>query len=171
MSKPPKFPEGTIKIMEGLLATSLTGPELRRVQSVLLGAQGMSSLIIKTIVGYSPEHIRLIWGNYRNKGEEALLGETRGSGRGKAHMTADEEKKFLAPFIGKAKKSGILIVSEVHEAHKEKLGKETMHHSITYNLLHRHNWRKIVPRPAHPKGDKEAQEEFRASFPPESTKG
>jgi len=166
MAKVSQFPKGTAEQMEVLLYQSLSGSELRRVQSVLLGAQGMSSLVIKGIVGYTPEHIRLVWKKYRAQGESFLLGEKRGGGRGNAHLTLKEEKRFLAPFIGKAKKSGILIVSDVHEAHKKLLGKEKMHHSITYNLLHRHDWRKIVPRPSHPKSDTEAQLEFRASFPP-----
>lgn len=171
MSKPARFPEGAATRMQELLKQSLTGSELRRVQSVLLGAQGINSLAIANIVGYAPEHIRLLWKRYREEGESILLGEMRGKGRGKAHLTLKEEEDFLAPFIGKAKRSGMLIVSEVHNAHKARLGKEKMHHSVTYNLLHRHNWRKIVPRPSHPKTNAEAQEEFRASFPPAGKKG
>ncbi|MCK5555611.1 MAG: winged helix-turn-helix domain-containing protein, partial [Alphaproteobacteria bacterium] len=29
--------------------------------------------------------------------------------------------------------------------------------STTYDLLHRHCWRKIMPRPRYPKADKDAQ--------------
>jgi transposase len=167
MAKATKFPDGTQEKMEKLLRTSLTGAELRRVQSVLLGTQKISSLQIHKIVGYSPEYIRVIWREYRKKGDEYLLGERRGNGRGKANLSTEEEKKFLEPFIETAKSSGMLIVSDVHKALVTKLGREKLHHSVTYNLLHRHDWRKIVPRPQHPKTKIEAQEAFKASFSPE----
>ena len=33
-----------------------------------------------------------------------------------------------------------------------------------YDLLHRHGWRKVSPRPQHPKSNIEAQEEFKKKF-------
>jgi hypothetical protein len=81
------------------------------------------------------------------------------------------EEEFLAPFFEKAKTGGILIVSEIHRAHKKRIGKD-IPLSSTYNLLHRHNWRKIAPRPSHPKGDEEKREEYKALvFPPTGDKG
>jgi transposase len=170
MAKVPMFEEGTKEKMGILMKERLSGGELRRVQSILLGACGTSSLVISEIVGYSPEYVRSLWQKYRREGEKSLLGERRGQGRGRAHLTMEEEEKFLAPFIEKAKGSGVLIVSEIHEALKRRLGKEKMQNSITYRLLHRHGWRKIVPRPFHPKANKESQEAFRDSFPPNGTK-
>jgi A/G-specific adenine glycosylase len=65
----------------------------------------------------------------------------------------------------------ILIVSEIHRAHKKRIRKD-IPLSSTYNLLHRHNWRKIAPRPSHPKGDEEKREEYKALvFPPTGDKG
>jgi hypothetical protein len=37
--------------------------------------------------------------------------------------------------------------------------------TVTYRLLERHGWRKIVPRPQHPKTDKASQETFKVFFP------
>jgi hypothetical protein len=37
-------------------------------------------------------------------------------------------------------------------------------------LLNRHRWRKIVPRPAHPKADKEKREEFKKTSDPKLKK-
>lgn len=45
-----------------------------------------------------------------------------------------------------------------------------VHHSVVYRALHRHGWRKIQPRPQHPKADAAAQEEFKKSFRPWSKK-
>jgi len=114
MSKRTIFPKETVERMQWLLREAKTVPELRRIQSVLLGAQGVSSLVVCSIVGLTTEHIRYIWQRYRSKGEEFLLGEKRGQSRGHAHLSLAEEKQFLSPFIAKANEAGILIVSEVH---------------------------------------------------------
>jgi transposase len=112
----------------------------------------------------------VIWSEYRKKGEDFLLGERRG-GRRNILLEQKEEEEFLAPFFEKAKTGGILIVSEIHRAHKKRIGKD-IPLSSTYNLLHRHNWRKIAPRPSHPKGDEEKREEYKALvFPPTGDKG
>lgn len=169
MSRPPAFPEGTTEKMQILLKEAVTASELRRIQSVLLGSQGISSLSIETIVGLSSQYIRIIWRNYRQKGEVALLGEKRGQARGHANLTLKKEEKFLAPFFSEAKKAGILIVSDIHKAYEESHKK--INRSAIYKLLHRHGWRKIVPRHSHPKEDKEAQEKFLSTFSPECTTG
>lgn len=171
MTQSVSFPDGTKDQMEILLKTALSGPELRRVQSILLGAQGINSSIIASIVGYSSVYVRKLWKKYRLEGKDGLLGEKRGAVRGKARLSLQEEENFLSPFFEKAKNSGILIVSEVHQAHKELLQKVNLHRSVTYNLLHRHGWRKIVPRPFHPKADFEKQREWKSAFPPGSQKG
>lgn len=75
-------------------------------------------------------------------------------------MTPEEEAAFLQTVIERGDAGGILEVGPVHEAHCTALGK-AIPLSTTYRLLHRHGWRKIIPRPRHPKADKEAQEAFK----------
>ena len=75
-------------------------------------------------------------------------------------MSKEEETAFLAPFFDKAARGGILIVSEIKRALDEQMGRKTALAS-TYNLLHRHNWRKLAPDKRHPKTDVEAQLEWK----------
>jgi len=75
-------------------------------------------------------------------------------------MSVEEEKAFLAPFLEKAATGGILVVGEIKRALDEHLGRETAL-SSTYNLLHRHGWRKLAPDKRHPKADVKAQEEWK----------
>ena len=75
-------------------------------------------------------------------------------------MGYEEEKAFLAPFFEKAAVGGILVVSEIKQALDGRLGRSTALAS-TYNLLHRHGWRKLAPDTRHPKADTEAQEEWK----------
>jgi hypothetical protein len=71
-------------------------------------------------------------------------------------MGKEEEADFLAPYPEKAVSGGILIVGEIKQALDERLGRTTALAS-TDNLLHRHNWRKLVPDKRHPNSDVETQ--------------
>jgi len=171
MAKKPTFPDGTIERMQILLRQAKSTSELKRIQCIFMGAQGISSLIIAPLVAYTPEYIRLVWQQYRKQGEAFLLGERRGQARGRAHLSVEEEDGFITPFLKEAEEGGILIVSEIHKAYEEKY-KKKVYSSVIYNLLHRHDWRKIAPRPFHPKTDTEIQEEFKSfTFPPGDNKG
>ena len=171
MQTPPQFSADTGNKLLQLLKQSKTSSEARRIQCILFAVQKIKTSTICKMVGFTEDYIRRVWVRYRKEGEHFLLGERRGNGRGKANLSTEEEINFLEPFIETAKSSGMLIVSDVHRALAEKLGREKLHHSITYNLLHRHDWRKIVPRPQHPKAKEEAREAFKASFPPEDSRG
>jgi hypothetical protein len=65
-------------------------------------------------------------------------------GRKMANMTIEEEKNFLDPFLRRAKGGEILVVSDIHRALEAHLGRKVALAS-TYNLLHRHDWRKLNP--------------------------
>lgn len=158
------FKSGTKERMSILLKEVKKASELKRVQCILLGASGISSPAIVPLVGLNEVNVRRIWKRYREKGEQEIVGERRGN-RGKAHLTLEEEQAFLKPFMEEAQSGGILIVSQIHKAYEKKIGK-ALHHSVTYRLLERHGWRKIAPRPYHPKRDQAQQESFQDSFPP-----
>jgi hypothetical protein len=54
----------------------------------------------------------------------------------------------------------MLTVAEIQQAYQEQLGKAVAPSTI-YRLLDRHGWRKVVPRPRHPKADVAAQAAFK----------
>ena len=86
-----------------------------------------------------------------------------GSGRGRAYLSHQQEQAFLLPFVEKSSQAGILIVSKIRQALDKKLGRRTAM-ATTYNLLHRHGWRKLAPDKKHPKADVDAQEEWKKNF-------
>jgi transposase len=155
--------------MQELLRKSKSVPETKRIQCILFRElKEMDAESIAVLVGFSPSWVKSVWGRFRKYGEEGILGEKRG-GRYHALLDVKEEKRFLAPFITKANAAGILIVSEVHQAYERQYGRK-VYPTVIYDLLHRHNWRKIAPRPSHPKGDPEKREEYKALvFPPNDT--
>ena len=86
-----------------------------------------------------------------------------GSGKGRAYLRHQQEQEFLLPFVEKASNAGILIVSEIRQALNKKLGRTTAI-GTTYNLLHRHGWRKLAPDKRHPKADVQAQDDWKKNF-------
>lgn len=66
------------------------------------------------------------------------------------NMSYDEEEEFLSQFADKAEKGQIVEISEIKKAYEEKIGHKTGHGQI-YFVLHRHGWRKLMPRSKHPK--------------------
>ena len=152
---------------EALLKTVQRPAEMRRVQCVLFRCFGSDSVSIARMVGYKPSHVRLVWRWFREGGWHRLLGERRGRNRGRAHLEREEEAEFLESFKVKSEKGNLVTASRIHEAHG-KLLRKNLNPTVTYRLLERHGWRKIAPRPEHPKHDPEAMKRFKeAVFPPD----
>jgi transposase len=79
-------------------------------------------------------------------------------------MSVEQEAAFLAPFLERAKVGGILVVAPIQTAYEKALGRKVPE-STVYRLLARHGWRKIAPRPRHPKADPERQEAWKKNSP------
>jgi transposase len=88
-----------------------------------------------------------------------LWGKPSG-GRHRQKRTFEQEKELLAPFLEPAEARGVLVVAPVPAAYEQRLGRP-VHHSVVYRALHRQGWRKVQPRPRHPKADAAVQEEFK----------
>jgi transposase len=110
-------------------------------------------------IGMAKQSVHNLVAAYNREGEKAV--ETKGKGqRQKANLTIAEETEFLKPFFEKAEKGQIATAEKIKEALEGHL-EHSVHQSSVYRLLKRHGWRKIVPRPVHPKTNKEKQEEFK----------
>jgi transposase len=96
---------------------------------------------------------------YNIYGVDSLIEKFRG-GRKSSYMSLDEEKALLDELREDAEKGLIVISKAIQTKAGEKLGKPVSHDYAT-DLLNRHNWRKIVPRPKNPKSSKQEQEDFK----------
>ena len=91
--------------------------------------------------------------------------ETKGQGGRKyGYLSLEQEKEFLASFRKKAIAGEIITVALIQAAYEKKIGKQVAK-STVYRLLKRHDWRKVVPRPHHPKKDEKRQETFKKNSP------
>jgi transposase len=134
--------------------------EYKRLQAVYLReALGLKVEAIAAATGFSVGYVKHIHSAFRHAGMGAIVSKGKG-GRYHAHMTVSQEEAFIAPFVEAAKAGHVLEVSRIHRALEGKMGRK-LRVQNTYNLLHRHGWRKIAPRPKHPQGDPVAQEAFK----------
>ena len=137
-----------------------TAEEFKRYQSLHLRVnEGMTVPKIASITTLAESTIHNLHSDCRKHGLEAIKPKRKG-GRYRSYLSVEEEKALLRDMEPQAKRGGIVEVSRIHRALEEKVGGEVARNTA-YRLLHRHGWRKIAPRPKHPKSDPAAQESFK----------
>jgi len=146
--------------LKQLLKRTKTKADFQRVQCLLLRALlGLSSLKVSEAVGFSSGTVKRIQASYLKGGESTLIRVGRG-GRRHENLSVEAEAELLSSFHDKAKKGRILVISEIKAAYETRVGHKVPKSTI-YRMLARNRWRKIAPRPRHPKADKEKQEAFK----------
>ena len=79
---------------------------------------------------------------------------------GHRNMSVEREADILAPFKARAEKGELVEISEIAKAYQSAVDHPVSRGQI-YCVLHRHGWRKVMPRSKHPK--KASDEEIAAS--------
>jgi transposase len=167
MRTPQPLPDGSAERLAALLQEAKDKAEYQRIQCVWLrAALGLPATQIATALGWQVGSVRQVHSEYLRQGEAALRSKPVG-GRQRQNLTIEQEKELLLPFLQQAEAGGLLVVAPVQAAYEAAVGRP-VHHSVVYRALHRHGWRKIMPRPRHPKASEEAQEAFKKSCPPSS---
>ena len=157
------MPEGAVERLAPLLQEARSPAEYQRIQCVWLRATlGLNASQIAQALGWQASSVRHVQARYFRAGEDTLRDRPRG-GRYHSHLTAEQEEQLLAPFLEQAERGEIVIAAPVQQAYENQLG-HPVHHSVVYRALHRHGWRKVQPRPQHPKAEAAAQEEFKKTF-------
>ena len=163
MAAPYAFSEGAAARLAPLWPQIKTKAVYQRFQCVWLRATlGLSAPPIAQAWGWKPQSVRPLPSDYAHAGEAVLWGKPTG-GRRHAHFTAEQEKALLAPFLEQAKAGGVLVVGPVQIAYEKALGR-SVHPSVVTRALHRQGWRKVVPRPQHPKASEEVREAFKKHY-------
>ena len=154
------FPDGTAEQMQNLLENVKDLNSYKRVQCIYFRAKfDYSADLITKITGYKLQTVRNIHSSFLKYGLQALEINQKG-GRNHELLSIKQEKKLIQEFEQKAKDGGIIEISKIHTAYENTVGKK-IPRSTTYRMLDRHNWRKITPRPTHPKSSVEAMENFK----------
>ena len=121
----------------------------RRVQAIALKGEGKSNAEISKTTGIAYTHVSRILGLFVREGFEALLVDNRKGGNNQK-VTFAQELFFLESYREAAESGRIITVKDLWLDFQEEFN-VSMARSSFYQLLQRHDWRKIIPRKSHPK--------------------
>jgi transposase len=131
----------------------------RRWQIILLFASGTDIKSIPAIVQVSLVTVYKIIHRFNDGGPESMETKPRG-GRQWGKTTLAKEREILDELISDSTK-GLVVTAKMVKIKVEETLQKPVSIWYAYNMLERQGWRKVVPRPVHPKADKEKQEEFK----------
>jgi transposase len=154
-----KCTKSQVRKLKTALRWKLPASQRERIQMVLLRESDMTQPAIAAAMGVSLSTVNRAHMAYDGGGIKALKPKPIG-GRQRENMTVAEEKALLARFAKAAGAGELLNVHDFKAAYEEAIGHSTSNSTI-YNLLARHGWRKLMPRPFHPKRDLAAQNDFK----------
>jgi len=160
----------TVSRLADRLKRASSHAEYQRIQCVLIRATlGSSAAQIAQLLGWSTATVHVLHSRWAKEGDAVFDLRGRG-GRRHQYLSPEQEQELLAPFVERAQAGGMLTVAEILQAYQEQSGKAVAPSTI-YRLLDRHGWRKVVPRPRHPKADVAAQAAFKKTAPRGTPRG
>jgi len=148
-----------IRELKTALRWKMPAAQRQRIQMVLLRESGMTQPAIAEAMGVSLSTVNRAHMAFDHGGIKALKPKPIG-GRQRENMTLAQEKALLARFAKAAGAGEMLNIHDLKAAYEKAIGHETSNSTI-YNLLARHGWRKLMPRPFHPQRDLTAQQDFK----------
>jgi transposase len=99
--------------------------------------------------GVSATTVHRVIAAYNRLGPAAIEQSEKG-GRYHHYLTLEQEQALLQPFFARAERGEIATAEQIKQAFEAQV-QHAVHISSIYRLLARHGWRKLVPRPRHPK--------------------
>lgn len=136
--------------------------QFQRWQTIFLTVKGLPADIVAEYVGTTKGTVHQWVYQYNHQGPDGFFLHGRG-GRRFGLLSLDEEHAFLDKMRTAAGSGRILTAFAIQATLEEKVGRPVSEDYL-YDLLHRHGWRKVMPRPRHPKADTAQQEDFKKNF-------
>jgi transposase len=137
-----------IRELKTALRWKIPAAQRQRIQMVLLREGGMTQPATAAAMGVSLSTVNRAHMAYDGGGIKALKPKPTG-GRQRENMTLVEEKALLVRFAKAAGAGEMLNIHDLKAAYEKAIGHETSNGTV-YNVLARHGWRKLMPRPFHP---------------------
>lgn len=120
----------------------------RRLTVLTMRGSGKKLSEISEATGFHIAHISKIISKYVNEGLDAVMKPKYGGNR--RNMSVEQEAEILKDFVDKASKGQMVDIKEIAAAYQAKVDHKVSDTQI-YCVLHRHGWRKVMPRSKHPK--------------------
>ena len=152
-----KFSKEEIKAIEQRRKENKDKRAETRLKALELRAQGAAAKEVSAATGFHAAYVTQLVAKYRKYGLDAISGNHYG---GNHRNMSVEEAGILAPFKARAEKGDLVEISEIAKAYQSAVDHPVSRGQI-YFVLHRHGWRKVMPRSKHPK--KASDEEIAAS--------
>jgi hypothetical protein len=150
MPKAYQFSEGQVAELEAAKKKNKNKNIDRRLETLLLRAKKASRNEVSEKMGFCKQYITDLTSLYHNQGLAAVTeNHYRGNHR---NMSIAEEEELLRTFEKVAEGGQVVEAGDILRAYEEKLGRSfEKSHGHIYQLLKRHNFRKVMPRSRHPK--------------------
>jgi len=127
---------------------------------LLLHAEGKKRKEIAEKTDFAKSYISELVSKYCNNGLSAII-ENKYGGNNR-NMSYAEEEALLGTFIKAVEAGQMIEVSQMKRAYEKAIGRSLENnHGQIYQVLHRHGWRKVMPRSKHP--NKASEEAIEAS--------
>jgi len=154
--------ESSMKEITKMMQEVKKASDLKRLQCVYLREKDSSIEEISVVTQYSISHIKRIWTAYFSKGIEGFLCKPRG-GRHRFNLDLKQEAELLEKHSEQAGEGRMLKMTALHQELCE-IASRKVAPSTAYRMAKRHGWRKIAPRPFHPKRDGKKASYFKIFF-------
>ncbi len=135
----------------------------RRLAIWLTGIGRLPAHRVAEFLCVSKQAVWLWIAQYNRQGPGGLHRRGRG-GRRWAWLAWGQEEHFLQEREEAASRGQILTAPQLRAGVEKFLGRRVSL-AYVYRLLHRHGWRKLGPRPRHPKAQPAVQERFKKNSP------
>lgn len=160
MRRPIAFSKPHLDGLKELIQEKWSLGEFERFQCVWLRvALDLNPEQIATGLGWHIVSVRRVQESFAKRGPEIFTAKPKG-GRHHQNLSLEEELSFLAPFLDRARSGELSTANEIRKAYETRVGRKIAKSTI-YRMLTRHDWRKIAPRPRHPKQDPAAAAAFK----------
>lgn len=130
----------------------------KRLKALILRSEGKTNQEVSALCELHLTNVSKLIAAYCTDGLDAIIGNHYHGNR--RNMSPEEEVAFLEPFKEPAAQGQIVETGAIKAAYEEKVG-HSIGGSQIYRVLHRHGWRKVMPRSRHP--DKVSDEAIEAS--------
>ena len=161
MARIAKFTEKAVETAQLYVNEAETSRDLRTGLSILIPKIfGASNANAAEVLGVGNATVVRMQKEIRNQAAGQSKPKAPWGGRRRGHLSFEQEKEFLVPWIETAERGGVLVVPPIHVAYEERISCRVAA-STVYRMLARHGWRKVAPDTCHPKRDAQAQEDFK----------
>jgi len=135
--------------------------------SVVLTAQGkLDQESIGDALGVSSSTVKRMVKDFNKESSSAKTAtQPIWGGDRRSLLTWEEENEVLKQMTPESAQGRIVTVGDIQKALEAKAGRK-MSQQTAYNILYRHQWRKVVPDKAHPKNNPDNLDEFKKKRSP-----